>query len=384
MAVVAGSTSSTQERLLENILSIQKARDVHKATAWWAVCSYDDRADEWADTQRRAAGQLLLVVNTSSATQPIGIKQRRAKLHHRKRLLEEAWRISPSGTDAFELIWFLDDDISFRGFDMAAYLYRWTCAFGENGPPVISQPTLYQGTQHGQVWPQSDDTYQLCLTGALGKKWGDDACFLRNTLALRNDWVEQWAPLLDAQFVRWWLDQNTTKRIVHQQLLLNSDFGADEIWCGAADEWVALHSPRTRVSCAVLTVPVVHDDTRTQQYKTGAMYKAGFRVLWKSGLMWPRSCIGKNCYARECCTGRNCTTHSWWRYTPSPGWTLPTSEEYVTRVRACAVTKLACPSRSLLQPQLEGGARAGDGMFGCGNLTDLWWDEHRDTYTGGI
>ena len=140
-------------------------------------------------------------------------------------------------------------------------------AFGATGPPVIAQPTLHKGRDSGQGWPQSDDTYTLCLSGEIGARWGDDACFLRDALAVRNDWVEQWATLIDARFMAWWLRQETTQKIVQQQLLLNTDFGSDEIWCGAAAEWVGgLPTRRThtagapgsttgrRVPCAVVTV----------------------------------------------------------------------------------------------------------------------------------
>ena len=175
----------------------------------------------------------------------------------------------------------------------------------------------------------------------------------------------------------------------------NSDFGADEIWCGAAEEWVAqqqmvLHRNRwgTRVTCAVVTVPIVHNDARTQQYVRSASAKSGFRVLWKSGLTWPRSLMGNKCYNRVCCIGRNCSSHSWWRYTPWPGWRLPSSEEYIQRMRACVVMDLACPThhrRPKALSVLPGTAvRTADKLTGCGGLTDLWWDEHRDTYTGGM
>lgn len=234
----------------------------------WAVCAYDDRAHEWSDLQRQFSDRLVLVINTSTAHHGLRANQRRAKLHHRARIVEEAKALRLNHVHTpFEAFWFLDEDISFVHFQMDTFLHRWMCAFGATGPPVIAQPTLHKGRDSGQGWPQSDDTYTLCLSGEIGARWGDDACFLRDALAVRNDWVEQWATLIDARFMAWWLRQETTQKIVQQQLLLNTDFGSDEIWCGAAAEWVGgLPTRRThtagapgsttgrRVPCAVVTV----------------------------------------------------------------------------------------------------------------------------------
>ena len=66
----------------------------------WAVCSYEDRAEAWADTQRRSESQLVLVVNASVEGQPIGAHQRRAKWHHRARLVEAVWQLH--GTEAYD------------------------------------------------------------------------------------------------------------------------------------------------------------------------------------------------------------------------------------------------------------------------------------------
>lgn len=391
MAVVASTTRQAQRRLLDNVRSVNGALFGQRSVVYWAVCSYEDKADEWAEAQRLSAGALVLVMNASTAQQKISRQQRRAKMHHRAQLVERAWQLAPNGQDAFDFVWFLDEDISFKSFDMSSFLHRWMCAFGEAGPPVIAQPTLANGTRHGQGWPQSADTYRLCLTGHVGRQFGDDPCFLRRALAVRNDWVEQWAALIDAKFLAWWLEQATTKKIMQQQLIINSDFGADEIWCGAADEWVRLlgtpRSPR-RVPCAVVTLPVVHEDSRTQGASLGPeRIRLGHRLLWKAGLRWNNAMVGKECMSKVCCRGRNCSEHSWWRYTPWPGWKLPTTVELIHKVRACVATRLACPSYPRPHRRtLAGEARpaaAPDLIPGCGGLTDLWWEETKDTWSGG-
>ena len=280
MAVVAGSTPSSRRRLVSNVRSVSKELIGQPAVVRWAVCAYDDMAHEWADVQRQLADQMVLLVNTSTTQRGLRAAQRRAKLYHRARIVEEAKALVLDGVRRpYDAFWFLDEDISFARFEMVAFLQRWACAFGAAGPPVIAQPMLHKGRESGQGWPQSDDTYQLCLSGELGARWGDDACFLRDALAVRNDWVEQWATLIDARFMVWWLRQETTQKIVQQQLLLNTDFGSDEIWCGAAAEWVAgparhthnvgarmPHTVGARVPCAVVTVPILDDETRRRTH----------------------------------------------------------------------------------------------------------------------
>jgi hypothetical protein len=413
MAVVASAAEGAKHRLLDNVRSVHKASWDQHVAFFWAVCSYEDRADDWADVQQRAAGALVLVVNASSAQQRISQRQRRAKLHHRVRLVEAVWQRTPVGHSAFDFVWFLDEDISFQGFNMPQFLQRWRCAFGQAGPPVIAQPTLVNGTRHGQGWPQSHSTYTRCLSRPVRASWSDDPCFLRRTVALRNDWVEQWATLIDARFLAWWFAQDTTKEVIRQQLLLNIDFGADEVWCGAADEWVALRSgaaqrsrpqsqgvrePPQRIPCAVITVPIVHEDTRTQGSSLGPdRIRAGHRLLWKAGLRWPQSLIGKRCMGRVCCHGRNCSDHRWARYTPYPRWQLPTGERALREVRACAATRLRCPNPSLAHAPVSAATQSvgvktssissnevmSDEMQNCDGLVDLWWKEMEDSWTGG-
>ena len=373
---------------------------LHRAAAVWAVCSYEDRAGEWAWVQRQARGALVLVANASSAVHSVGHGQQRAKLHHRARLIQQVWHRALNGAAEYDLIWLLDEDISFRSFDLAGFLLRWMCAFGPAGPPVIAQPTLREGDRFGQAWPLSDDTYRRCLTGELGARYGgEEACFLRHTLALRSDWIEQWAPLMDARFVAWFLKQETTRRVVEAQLRWNSDFGADEVWCGAAAEWLDVsrpavnkwggsshrtrdrlvlekaegsrpQTPERRVPCAVVTLPIVHDDTRTQGNSNAAQARImdGFKTLHHAGLRWPQSLInmGK-------CRGRNCTPHRWWRYAPTPRWPLPVSEASIEKIRACVTTKLACGLHQSFPP--PSGIMDGSGST-CEGLADVWWDEN--------
>ena len=172
----------------------------------------------------------------------------------------------------------------------------------------------------------------------------------------------------------------------------------DEIWCGAAHEWASRHRrpSSARVPCAVITVAIVHNDARTQGHamkkgRGGASVVAGYRLLWKANLTWHRSLMGMRCYGKVCCFGRNCTNSPWWRYTPTPRWALPTQERHVRMVRSCVVTQLTCPAsqegrrrHSFRDSETGSPNETALGLPGCGGLTDLWWDQHKDKYTGGM
>jgi len=365
----------------------------------WAVCSYEDGAEAWADTQRRSESQLVLVVNASVEGQPIGARQRRAKWHHRARLVEAVWQLH--GTEAYDFFWFLDEDISFRGFELLAFIHRWACAAGAAGPPVVASPTLREAPsrkQHfsSQVWTHAASTYRLCLGGELGGSYGADACFLRAALALRSDWLEQWGALVDAKFLAWFLQQPTAKRIRAAQLRHNSDFGMDVTWCGAAEEWLALTAGgrvTPRPSCVVVTVPVTHDDARTQGNSLSSVHvQGGFKVLRDAGLQRSQWKMRQP----HACHGRNCTPHPWWRYQPTMHWELPVSEDGVAMVRACVSTRLACPGidpggglpdgspGGLLPSDRADVHHATEGISSrCGGLSDLWWSEVRSEFLIG-
>ena len=84
-----------------------------------------------------------------------------------------------------------------------------------------------------------------------------------NARASATDFVEQQMPLVDAQFLVWLFDRLGTD-FVEMQDALGTDWGIDELWCGAAAEYAAtvLGTPN-RTACAVLVEPIDHFGTRS-------------------------------------------------------------------------------------------------------------------------
>ena len=116
------------------------------------------------------------------------------------------------------------------------------------------------------------------MVGELGAAFGGDACFLRHTRALQVGFVEGQAALLDAHFLSWLFEQPLIERIVSAQLSHGSEAGPDAVWCGAAAEWWALRRDTAafRPGCAVVPVPIWHDDTRSLDAGSALHFNNGF------------------------------------------------------------------------------------------------------------
>ena len=191
------------------------------------------------------------------------------------------------------------------------------------------------------------------MIGELAAASGGDACFLRHTRALQVGFVEGQAALLDARFLGWLFEQPLIERIVAAQLKYGSEAGPDAVWCGAAAEWWSASRGGTaifRPACAVIPVPIWHDDTRSLAALSTQHFHLGFKVLREAQIRKTRQ--------GGCWQGRACMTHRWTRYQPIPGWPLPTDVAGVEQVRACAATHMhRAVCSSLPRDRTGGGVR---------------------------
>ena len=265
------------------------------------------------------------------------------------------------------------------------------------------------------------------MVGELGAAFGEDACFLRDTRALRVGFVEGQAALLDARFLSWFFEQGLTRAIMREQLQHSTEAGPDAVWCGAAAEWAAsgreqrvhtaahlrvarpgfLHfsdlselgrerhrqqladedTDTFRPACAVVPVPIPHDDERSLAANNVRHFHNSFKALRDAGI---RDTLMK-CQARGR-HGRECMRHNWTRYLPVPEWPLPTDVEGMKLVRACATTRMSrAKCSSLPRDQKGGGVRFSanseerdgshhsahrSGNVECDELTSLYWRDN--------
>eukprot|EP01036_Dinobryon_divergens_P036353 gene36353-47316_t len=160
----------------------------------------------------------------------------------------------------YEKVWLLDEDISFEGFHFDSYFSIWNCAFNRLSPlPAISQP-LVKGRH-------------LIPFDSLG--W---SMYNGSILAVKAAWIEQQAPILDAEFFAWFIEYFVTP-IRDKIVLSETDVGHDFTWCGAARVWNDIkfermyHNDSSHVEGSVIMNPacvliigdnyVTHGDYRT-------------------------------------------------------------------------------------------------------------------------
>ncbi len=233
------------------------------ASASWAVVLYDrSSASQWVAAERAAehAGTKLVVRTGSLPASPA--KTMNGKPFYPKMLF---WLQAMDLIAQHNFVWLADEDISFRNFAVEAYWHRLNAAFGKRGPPVISQPpiaaaaTLDFGDPRGK-WVEFLNTAEF---------WAGSG-----VVAAETSYVEQQAALVDAKFfVR---ERAAWEALAHAQHDLGSDFALDSLWCGAA----TLFAP-TRVACAVVTIPIGHDDTRALNWSRDESFKKRSQKLEK-------------------------------------------------------------------------------------------------------
>ena len=388
VAVVAGSGVEVQQRALRGMAAADAAYSALHARIDWAVVTYDDTADFWGGTveasSRLQHTTLVLVLNASSdPAHPLEHRKRKARFVHQRRLVWAVW--NRTGRAAYDAVWLPDDDLAFERFDWRAFLHQWLCTFS-GGPPIVTQPPI-QGVRrltpmqeaYAKPWPARAETWKTCMIGELATAYDGDACFLRHTRALQVGFVEGQAALLDARFLSWLFEQPLTERIVRAQLIHGSEAGPDAVWCGAAAEWWSASRGDTagfRPACAVVPVPIRHDDTRSLAAGTTQHFVKGFKVLRDAQIRKTRQ--------GGCSQGRACMIHRWTRYQPVPSWPLPTDVAGMEQVRACAATRMhRAVCSSLPRDRTGGGVRFSASSSSpeathlpsvkCDELSGLYW-----------
>jgi hypothetical protein len=154
---------------------------------------------------------------------------------------------------SYEKLWLLDEDISIEGFNFERYFGIWNCAFHQDSPaPCITQPLMI-----GK---------ELAPFGNNGWKVFNDSI-----IAVKSAWIEQQAPILDAQFFSWFTLYFISP-LYNEILKAKSDVGHDFTWCGAAKLWNSIKSDAMNSSsmdpnpaCAVILGgnPITHKDFQT-------------------------------------------------------------------------------------------------------------------------
>ena len=202
-------------------------------------------------------------------------------------------------------------------------------------------------------------------------------CYQPRLPSLAPDSSPTQAALLDARFLSWFAAQPLAQKIERLQLRMGVEAGPDAVWCGAAEEWAASHNDtRGRPACAVLTVPIAHDDTRSLASKGARHVEGGFALLHAANIRAPlRDSLGD----QPICYRQNCSRHRWFRYQPAPNWVLPNDEDGLRQVQACAVGReqaAQCGTRPITSMREEHNLPGAGASPQCDGLHRLYWRSH--------
>ena len=298
--VVADSSRATRDRLVASVHAVEAS----SAAGWaldWAVLAYDNDVGAWQATSAAITAARLERVRLT-AVLGRGDHHARAVHVHRDRLLN----YSVSHRGAYDVVWFLDGDISLHRLDLHALLRRWRCArrCGDlpSGPALITQPTIEPATQ---------------LWGLNHVYWNQS-----ELVTVHTRWVEQQAPIFDGVFLTWLHRQPLVREILRLQDVHGTSWGMDAVWCSAARTYAASEpAARGRMPCAVQTLPVLHEDAGGMPHKEVA--RGGMRLLRDAGLI------------AQVCTNESCAVHPWF-YLPDARFKM--HSRYNSALRAGWVT----------------------------------------------
>jgi hypothetical protein len=144
---------------------------------------------------------------------------------------------------SYKRVFLLDEDIHLEGFNYTRFSRTWDCAFPD--PPLVVQPLIAESKQD----------YDFLNANS----WIDKS--RRNVLASGVGYVERQTPLLDSVFFEW-LVSKVLSRTKSQALKHEVDWGANRIWCNAAQmyarEVLGLGNLHRFTACAVVTGSMVH------------------------------------------------------------------------------------------------------------------------------
>lgn len=165
---------------------------------------------------------------------------------------------------SFKRVWLLDGDMSLTGFNFSAYFAAERCAQTKHGAPVmLSQPVIAESSQSNSV--VNLDFWDI------GGPEGSPSSMLLHTAATYWSFIEMQAPLVDARFL-WWFVQQVLVPQMGVYVALQGDWGMDTTWCKAAQTYLRLSTPDPNPNassdvppCLLVLVPMSHQASKAMQ-----------------------------------------------------------------------------------------------------------------------
>lgn len=243
IGVVSSSAWWSRMTVMENMVALDS--QVHQR---WVVSLYDGRVGQWQN-EVKMAQRLGVPFDLIENTEECDFCP---KLQFQLKFLDFL-------KDA-DYVWLPDADISFRDFHFQKFWQAHKAA----GSPLIAQPAIAPATQ----------APRFCLN------WDQWQC----SGVVRVTYVEQQAPVMDAQFFKWMMPQ--LHDLAEEQRKLGASWGHCNIWCGAALAFrTDFHVQRP--VCALVLEPIEHRDMRTIN-KTKSFFSVSHHIrnLLAHGLLF--------------------------------------------------------------------------------------------------
>ena len=163
----------------------------------------------------------------------------------------------------YDVVLLMDIDMDLRAFALKEFFARRQTLFAT--VPIIAGAPRYTATARYMSAPPeafAPSTWQFWLSRVRG-----------DMLGVPTDFVEQFFGVVHAPFFEWFLGRILTSNTMQKLRELQSAWGPDAVWCGAAKEFAP-----GNISCAMFPLAIAHLDTKTITKNFGVKIR-GQRML---------------------------------------------------------------------------------------------------------
>lgn len=244
------------------------SRNIKSAEGWctnWALIFFfgdEDKIREFKEQQKSVIFAKLYRMNTAQQTQS-------TRTFVPKPLMYQI--LKPLLGD-YERVWMLDADISLQDFKFDDFFSVVRCLGA-----LVSQPLITGNSQSIPVLNRDfwDDEFPKWPQGFLfDPKRG-------RPIAVRYRYIEQQVPVFDAAFFAWFIDRAVAPLSESYKAMLETDWGLDDIWCRAAQEYAVVTKTASNAPCGiVLSTPLNHLSVKLQNSSIQLKHSHSLGAHW--------------------------------------------------------------------------------------------------------
>lgn len=150
-----------------------------------------------------------------------------------------------------DAIWLLDEDLYMEFNRLSTFWSIW-----KENRPMLAQPLIQPDTQFMKFLNYNS--------------W---SAFQPIPKQIATSYVEIQAPIFRADFFSWFTTHVLSNHWKYQDTY-HTTWGTDQLWCVAATKYrTILNESDTNIPCAIISVPIFHNDTNTIKEKNSAKWQ---------------------------------------------------------------------------------------------------------------